>query len=74
MKEDWGDDYKENLELGLITPPVGFNLYVGSSLSKLPLYEVMKASIPFMIIIAIALALITYIPSLSLFVPNLLFH
>jgi len=63
-----------NLELGLITPPVGFNLYVGSSLSKLPLYEVMKASIPFMIIIAIALALITYIPSLSLFVPNLLFH
>ena len=38
-----------NLEIGLITPPVGFNLYVGSSLSGLSLYEVMKAAIPIMI-------------------------
>jgi C4-dicarboxylate transporter DctM subunit len=62
-----------NLEIGLITPPVGFNLYVGSSLSGLSLYEVMKAAIPVMIIIGIALALITYIPSLSLLLPRLIF-
>ncbi|MBW2146994.1 MAG: TRAP transporter large permease subunit [Deltaproteobacteria bacterium] len=62
-----------NLEIGLITPPVGFNLYVGSSLSQLPLYEVMKASIPMMIIIGIALLLITYVPSLSLIIPKLIF-
>ncbi|MEJ2586901.1 MAG: TRAP transporter large permease subunit [Deltaproteobacteria bacterium] len=62
-----------NLEIGLITPPVGFNLYVGSSLSKLSLYDVMKAAVPIMIIIGIALILITYIPWLSLIVPKLIF-
>ncbi|MBT3257761.1 MAG: TRAP transporter large permease subunit [Deltaproteobacteria bacterium] len=62
-----------NLEIGLITPPVGFNLYVGSSLSGLPLYDVMKASVPVMIIIGIALILITYIPWISLIVPKLIF-
>ena len=62
-----------NLEIGLITPPVGFNLYVGSSLSQLSLYEVMKAAIPIMIIIGIALILITYIPWISLIVPKLIF-
>lgn len=62
-----------NLEIGLITPPVGFNLYVGSSLTGLPLYDVMKASVPFMIIIGIALILITYVPWLSLFLPKLIF-
>ena len=62
-----------NLEIGLITPPVGFNLYVGSSMSQISLYEVMKAAIPIMIIIGIALLLITYIPSISLIVPKLIF-
>ncbi|MFH1241847.1 MAG: TRAP transporter large permease subunit [Pseudomonadota bacterium] len=62
-----------NLEIGLITPPVGFNLYVGSSLSQLSLYDVMKAAIPFMIIIGVALILITYVPSLSLMMPKLIF-
>ncbi|MFH2128806.1 MAG: TRAP transporter large permease subunit [bacterium] len=62
-----------NLEIGLITPPVGFNLYVGSSLTGLSLYEVMKASVPFMIVIGVALILITYFPWLSLFIPKLIF-
>lgn len=62
-----------NLEIGLITPPVGFNLYVGSSLSGLSLYEVMKAAIPIMIIIGIALLLVTYIPPIGLFLPKLIF-
>ena len=62
-----------NQGIGLITPPVGFNLYVGSSLSKLPLYDVMKAAIPVMIIIGVALALIIYIPTISLLLPKLIF-
>jgi len=62
-----------NLEIGLITPPVGFNLYVGSSLSGLSLYEVMKAAIPIMIIIGVALVLITYFPWISLVVPKLIY-
>ena len=62
-----------NLEIGLITPPVGFNLYVGSPHSQLPLYEVRKAAIPIMVIIGIALLLITYIPLIGLFLPKLIF-
>ena len=62
-----------NLEIGLITPPVGFNLYVGSSLSGLSLYDVMKSAVPIMMIIGIALILITYIPWISLIVPKLIF-
>jgi C4-dicarboxylate transporter DctM subunit len=62
-----------NLEIGLITPPVGFNLYVGSSLTGLPLYDVMKAAIPIMIVIGVALVLITYVPWISLIVPKLIF-
>jgi C4-dicarboxylate transporter DctM subunit len=62
-----------NLEIGLITPPVGFNLYVGSSLTKLSLYEVMKAAVPFMIIIGAALLLITYVPAISTVMPKLIF-
>ncbi len=62
-----------NLEIGLITPPVGFNLYVGSSLTGLSLYDVMKASVPFMLIMGVALILITYVPWLSLIIPKLIF-
>ncbi|MBU1713077.1 MAG: TRAP transporter large permease subunit [Proteobacteria bacterium] len=62
-----------NLEIGLITPPVGFNLYVGSSLTGVPLYDLMKASVPFMVIMGVALILITYVPWLSLIGPRLIF-
>jgi C4-dicarboxylate transporter DctM subunit len=62
-----------NLEIGLITPPVGFNLYVGSSLSKLSLYDIVRASIPIMIIMGAALVMITYIPVITLFLPKLIF-
>ena len=46
---------------------------MGSSLSQLSLYDVMKASIPIMIIIDIALIIITYVPSLCLIMPKLIF-
>ena len=62
-----------NLEIGLITPPVGFNLYVGSMLSNLSLYEVMKAAIPVMIIMGIVLVLVTYVPIISLWLPRLIY-
>jgi C4-dicarboxylate transporter DctM subunit len=62
-----------NLEIGLISPPVGFNLYVGSSLSKLPLYEVIKATLPILLIMIITLFVITYLPSVTLFMPKILF-
>ena len=62
-----------NMEMGLITPPIGIDLYVASGISKMPLYDVMRAAAPWILVVAAVLLLITYIPSLSLFLPNLLY-
>ena len=61
-----------NMEMGMVTPPVGLNLYVASEIADMKLYEVIKATIPWMVVIVFALILVTYIPEISLFVPNLL--
>ncbi|MEP9375086.1 TRAP transporter large permease [Aquabacter sp. CN5-332] len=63
-----------NIELGLIHPPVGFNLFVGSSISGLPVWEVFKAVLPWMCVTIATLLLVTYVPALSLWLPNLLFN
>jgi C4-dicarboxylate transporter DctM subunit len=55
-----------NLELALLTPPVGTNLYVLSKISKLPVPEVIKGLIPFIVILFLALMFLTFVPSLSL--------
>ena len=56
-----------NLEIGYLTPPVGINLFIASFRFKKPITELYKAAVPFLILLIIALALITYIPDLSLF-------
>ncbi len=56
-----------NLEIGYLTPPVGINLFISSFRFNKPITELYKASVPFLILLIIALAIITYIPSLSLF-------
>jgi tripartite ATP-independent transporter DctM subunit len=56
-----------NLEIGYITPPVGINLFISSFRFNKPVMTLYKASFPFLILLLIALAIITYIPSLSLF-------
>jgi len=56
-----------NLEIGYLTPPVGINLFISSFRFKKPITELYRASFPFLILLLIALFLITYIPSLSLF-------
>ncbi len=61
-----------NMEVALITPPVGLNLYVLSGVTGAPLAEIIKGVAPFVILSLIELALITYWPTLSLFLPNLL--
>lgn len=55
-----------NLEIGYITPPVGVNLFIASFRFKVPVLTLYKVSIPFLILLLIGLALITYIPFLSL--------
>ena len=61
-----------NMELALITPPVGLNLYVISGISRAPLAETIRGVFPFMILSVFQLALITYWPAYTLFLPNLL--
>jgi len=55
-----------NLEIGYITPPVGINLFISSFRFKRPVTELYKVSIPYLILMLIALAIITYVPMLSL--------
>jgi C4-dicarboxylate transporter DctM subunit len=62
-----------NMEIGMITPPVGLNLYVASHLSKLGLTAVSKAALPFVGVMLLYLALITYVPEISLFLVDLLY-
>ena len=60
-----------NIELGLITPPVGINLFVASSISGIPPLQVFRATLPWMAATVITLLLVTYIPTLSLLLPGL---
>ena len=62
-----------NMEIGMITPPVGLNLFVASGISGLSLWDVFKGAAPFMIIMLFALFIITYIPTISLWFPKLLY-
>jgi C4-dicarboxylate transporter DctM subunit len=61
-----------NMEIGMITPPVGLNLYVASGISRLGLTETTKACAPWIMVMMAYLVLITYVPAISLWLPNLL--
>ena len=61
-----------NLAIGLFTPPVGLNLYVGAGIGKIRLEEVVRGVVPFLVCAIIALLLITYIPAISNWLPDLL--
>ncbi len=61
-----------NLGIGLLTPPVGGVLFVGSAVARLPIEKVVKAMTPFFIALLIVLGMVTYIPAISLWLPNLL--
>ncbi|MCA0256924.1 MAG: TRAP transporter large permease subunit [Proteobacteria bacterium] len=61
-----------NMEIGLCTPPVGLNLYVGSAISKLGLTAVTKAATPWLLTALVFLGIITYVPEITLFLPRLL--
>ena len=60
-----------NLSIGLCTPPVGNVLFVGCSVANLPITKVIKPLIPMFAAMIISLLLVTYIPELSLYIPNL---
>ena len=61
-----------NMEIGMITPPVGLNLYVASGISRLGLTETTKACAPWILVMLVYLVVITYVPIISLWLPRLL--
>lgn len=61
-----------NCGIGLLTPPVGAVLFIGSAVSKVPMERVVKATLPFYVCMLAALLLVTFIPGISLLLPNLL--
>jgi C4-dicarboxylate transporter, DctM subunit len=62
-----------NMEIGLITPPVGLNLFVASGITGMSLAQVVKAAFPWLGILLVFLIIITYVPAISTFLPNLFF-
>lgn len=59
-----------NMEIGLLTPPVGLNLFVASAITKLPLTKVIRATMPWLSIMLLFLILVTYVPWISLALPD----
>ena len=61
-----------NCGIGLLTPPVGAVLFIGSAVGKTPMEKVVKATLPFYLCMIITLLLITFVPDISLLIPKLL--
>ncbi len=61
-----------NMEIGMITPPVGLNLFVTAGVAGMPMMRVVKAAMPWLAILFVFLIMVTYIPWLSTAVPTML--
>jgi C4-dicarboxylate transporter, DctM subunit len=62
-----------NLEIGMVTPPIGLNLFVTAGITKMSIGEVVHAALPWLMVLLVFLAMVTYIPQITLALPNLLF-
>ncbi len=60
-----------NLAIGFTTPPLGINLFVASRISNSPMEVILKGIVPFLLVMLVNLALVSFIPSISMFIPNL---
>ncbi|NMA67221.1 MAG: TRAP transporter large permease subunit, partial [Clostridiaceae bacterium] len=60
-----------NCGIGLLTPPVGSVLFIGTAISEVPMERVVKATLPFYLLMIITLLLVTFIPGISLWLPSL---
>jgi len=61
-----------NLGMGLITPPVGATLFVGCAVGRVPISEMVRTIWPFYLAMLVVLALVTYVPAISLWLPSML--
>lgn len=62
-----------NMEIGMVTPPVGLNLFVTSGITGMSLLSVARAALPWLMVLLTFLVIVTYIPAISLTLPNLIF-
>ncbi len=62
-----------NLEIGMITPPVGLNLFVTAGITGMSIGKVVRAALPWTLVLLLFLLIITYVPILSLWLPRLMF-
>lgn len=69
----FGVVFTMNMEVGMVTPPVGLNLIVAKMITGMTLYQIVRASLPTLAILMLGLMIITYVPWFSLVLPRLLF-
>tara|TARA_R110000850_G_scaffold271825_1_gene406474 strand:+ start:2752 stop:4107 length:1356 start_codon:yes stop_codon:yes gene_type:complete len=61
-----------NMEIGMITPPVGLNLFVTSGVANMPMMSVVRAALPFTAVLFVFLIMVTYIPIISTWLPTMM--
>jgi C4-dicarboxylate transporter DctM subunit len=62
-----------NLEIGMVTPPIGLNLFVTAGVTKMSIMQVVRAALPWTMVLLVFLVIVTYVPKLALLLPELLF-
>ena len=62
-----------NLEIGMVTPPIGLNLFVTAGITNMSIMGVARAALPWTLVLLVFLIIITYVPAITLFLPNMLF-
>jgi len=62
-----------NLEIGMVTPPVGLNLFVTAGITRMSIGEVLRAALPWLGVLLLFLVIVTYVPKVTLLLPGLLF-
>ncbi len=62
-----------NLEIGMVTPPIGLNLFVTAGITKMSIMQVARAALPWTLVLLLFLVMVTYIPAIALFLPEMLF-
>jgi C4-dicarboxylate transporter DctM subunit len=62
-----------NMEIGMVTPPVGLNLFVTSGITGMSITQVVRAAMPWLMVLLVFLVIVTYWPGLSLWLPQKLY-
>jgi C4-dicarboxylate transporter DctM subunit len=62
-----------NIELGLLSPPIGLNLFIMANVTRRPVGEVIRGTVPFFLLMVLLLSFVTYVPAITTWLPNLVF-